>query len=114
MAFRDKPVRHRVRITLSDHALESVVWPKLRPVLSDYPDIKLELSIDNGFRNIVEERLRRRRPARGERREGHDRRPDRTGLAPGGRRVARLLRNALRYGFVSVPEICVFAGSNLR
>ena len=32
MAFRDKPSGN-IRITLSDHALESVVWPKLRPVL---------------------------------------------------------------------------------
>ena len=31
------------------------MWPKLRPVLSSYPDIKLELSIDNGLRNIVED-----------------------------------------------------------
>ena len=54
MEFRDKPAG-RVRITLSDHALQSVVWPKLRRVLSAYPDIQLELSIDNGFRNIVEE-----------------------------------------------------------
>lgn len=54
MAFRDKPAG-RVRITLSDHALNSVVWPKLRPVLSHYPDIALELSIDNGLRNIVED-----------------------------------------------------------
>jgi DNA-binding transcriptional LysR family regulator len=54
MAFRDKPAG-RIRITLSDHALNSVVWPKLRPVLSHYPDIKLELNIDNGFRNIVED-----------------------------------------------------------
>ena len=52
--FRDKPAG-TIRITLSDHAFESVVWPKLRPMLGDYPDIKLELSIDNGFRNIVEE-----------------------------------------------------------
>ena len=54
MAFRDKPAG-KIRITLSDHALNSIVWPKLRPVLSSYPDIKLELSIDNGFRNIVED-----------------------------------------------------------
>jgi DNA-binding transcriptional LysR family regulator len=54
MEFRDKPAGN-VRITLSDHALNSAVWPKLRPVLSAYPDIKLELNIDNGFRNIVEE-----------------------------------------------------------
>jgi DNA-binding transcriptional LysR family regulator len=54
MAFRDKPSGH-IRITLSDHALESVVWPKLRPVLNNYPDIKLELSLDSGLRNIVKE-----------------------------------------------------------
>jgi DNA-binding transcriptional LysR family regulator len=52
--FRDKPAG-KIRITLSDHALNGIVWPKLRPVLSNYPDIKLELSIDNGFRNIVED-----------------------------------------------------------
>lgn len=54
MALRDKP-SGTVRITLSDHALEWIVWPKVKPVLQDYPDIKLELNIDNGFRNIVEE-----------------------------------------------------------
>ena len=56
MAMRDKP-SGTVRITLSDHALESVVWPKLRPVMRDYPDIRIELNSDNGFRNIVEERF---------------------------------------------------------
>ncbi|MGJ4946237.1 LysR family transcriptional regulator [Bradyrhizobium sp. HKCCYLS1011] len=54
MAFRDKP-SGRIRLTLSDHALRSVVWPKLRRVLENYPDIKLELNLDSGFRNIVEE-----------------------------------------------------------
>ena len=53
-AFRDKPAG-RIRITLSDHALTSVVWPKLRPVLAQYPDIEVELAVDNGFRNIVED-----------------------------------------------------------
>jgi DNA-binding transcriptional LysR family regulator len=54
MEFREKPAG-TIRITLSDHALETVLWPKLRPVLRSYPDIKLELSIDNKFRNIVED-----------------------------------------------------------
>lgn len=53
-AYRDKP-SGTVRITVSDHALEQLVWPKLRPVLADYPDIKLEFSRDNGLRNIVED-----------------------------------------------------------
>ncbi|WP_423068768.1 LysR family transcriptional regulator [Devosia sp. CN2-171] len=56
MEIRDKP-SGTIRITLSDHALESVVWPKLRPVMRDYPDIKVELNSDNGFRNIVEDRF---------------------------------------------------------
>jgi DNA-binding transcriptional LysR family regulator len=56
MELRDKP-SGIVRITLSDYALEDLVWPKLRPVLSNYPDIRVELSSDNGMRNIVEDRF---------------------------------------------------------
>ncbi|MGA1803369.1 LysR family transcriptional regulator [Rhizobium sp. HT1-10] len=56
MEIRDKPTGS-VRITLSDHALESVVWPKLRALLKQYPDIRVELNSDNGFRNIVEEKF---------------------------------------------------------
>jgi len=56
MSYRDKP-SGTVRITLSDHALQWVIWPKLEPVLKEYADIHLEFSIDNGFRNIVEERF---------------------------------------------------------
>lgn len=54
MAFREKP-SGSIRLTLSDHALESVVWPKLKSVLSTYPDIGVELILDSTFRNIVEE-----------------------------------------------------------
>ena len=53
-ALRDKP-SGSIRLTLSDHALESVVWPKLKPVLRDYPDISVELILDSTFRNIVED-----------------------------------------------------------
>ena len=53
-ALRDKP-SGSIRLTLSDHALESVVWPKLEPVLKAYPDINVELILDSTFRNIVEE-----------------------------------------------------------
>jgi DNA-binding transcriptional LysR family regulator len=54
MEFREKP-SGTIRLTLSDHALASVVWPKLKPVLAVYPDIKVELILDSTFRNIVEE-----------------------------------------------------------
>ena len=53
-AFRDTP-SGSIRLTLSDHALDTVVWPKLKPVLAAYPDISVELLLDNTFRNIVEE-----------------------------------------------------------
>ncbi|MBD3848641.1 LysR family transcriptional regulator [Bosea sp. SSUT16] len=53
-ALGDKP-SGSIRLTLSDHALESVVWPKLKPVLRNYPDIHVELILDSTFRNIVEE-----------------------------------------------------------
>jgi DNA-binding transcriptional LysR family regulator len=56
MEIRDKP-SGTVRITLSDYAQESVVWPKLRSVLRHYPDVRVELNMDNGFRNIVEEKF---------------------------------------------------------
>lgn len=56
VAFREKP-SGTVRLTLSDHALQTTVWPKLSRTLADYPDLKVELYSDNGMRNIVEERF---------------------------------------------------------
>lgn len=53
MAFRGKP-SGSIRLTLSDHAFDSVVWPKLKPMLREYPDINVELLLDSTFRNIVE------------------------------------------------------------
>ncbi|WP_407693058.1 LysR substrate-binding domain-containing protein [Rhizobium indigoferae] len=35
--------------------MESVVWPKLRRVLQDYPDLKVELFCDDGISDIIEE-----------------------------------------------------------
>lgn len=54
MALRDKP-SGSIRLTLSDHAFQTVVWPKLKPVLRAYPDVRVEFSLDSGFRNIVED-----------------------------------------------------------
>ncbi|WP_136685792.1 LysR family transcriptional regulator [Falsirhodobacter xinxiangensis] len=54
MALREKP-SGSIRLTLSDHAFESTVWPKLKPVMTDYPDISIEFSLDSSFRNIVDE-----------------------------------------------------------
>lgn len=54
MAFRDTP-SGSMRLTLSDHAFETAVWPKLKPILQENPDINIEFSLDGGFRNIVED-----------------------------------------------------------
>ena len=53
-APRDKP-SGSIKLTLSDHALERVLWPKLKPVLREYLEIHVEVILDSTFRNIVEE-----------------------------------------------------------
>ncbi len=54
--LRDKPAG-TVRITCSEHAAETVIWPRLAPVLRIYPDLKLELYIDHSFIDIAAERF---------------------------------------------------------
>jgi DNA-binding transcriptional LysR family regulator len=55
-ALRDKPAG-AVRITSGIHAAQTLIWPMLARVLPDYPDIKVELSIDQGLTDIVAERF---------------------------------------------------------
>lgn len=55
-ALRDKPAG-TVRITTGEHALESILWPKLARFLPAYPDIKLELDVSYGLKDIVAERF---------------------------------------------------------
>src|SRR5215218_5808271 len=40
--LRDKPAG-TVRITAGDHAIHSIIWPKLAKLLPKYPDIKVEI-----------------------------------------------------------------------
>ncbi|QUD86796.1 LysR family transcriptional regulator [Phenylobacterium montanum] len=54
--LRDKPAGP-VRITTSQHAAETVLWPVLERLLPDYPDVNVELSVDTGFRDIVADRF---------------------------------------------------------
>lgn len=54
--FRDKPAG-KVRITATDHAARTILWPKLSNVLRDYPEIEVELTIDYGLTDIVAERF---------------------------------------------------------
>jgi DNA-binding transcriptional LysR family regulator len=55
-ALHDKPMG-TVRITAHDHAIETVIWPRLARFLADYPDIKVELNVNYGFVDIVAERF---------------------------------------------------------
>jgi DNA-binding transcriptional LysR family regulator len=55
-ALRDKPAG-TVRITTGEHAAESILWPRLARFLPAYPDIKLELDISYGLKDIVAERF---------------------------------------------------------
>ncbi|MCC9625954.1 LysR family transcriptional regulator [Thalassospira sp. MA62] len=54
--LRDKPAG-TIRITAADYAIDYVLWPKLKPFLKKYPDINVELVLDNGLTDIVTERL---------------------------------------------------------
>jgi DNA-binding transcriptional LysR family regulator len=54
--LRDKPAG-RIRITAVDHAAETILWPALSKFLSDYPDVHVELIVDNTLRDIVSERF---------------------------------------------------------
>lgn len=46
-----------IRLSVGEHAARYVVWPKLKPFLKEYPEINVELVVDNGFVNIVEGRF---------------------------------------------------------
>ncbi len=46
-----------IRLTSGEHAARSLVWPKLKPFIREYPEIHVELMVDNGFVDIVEGRF---------------------------------------------------------
>ena len=54
--LRDRPAG-LVRITCSEGAAETVLWPKLATGLSRYPDVKVELFVDHSFTDIAAERF---------------------------------------------------------
>lgn len=51
-AASDKPAG-TVRITANDHAITTVLWPRLRPLLSTHPDIRVEFSMDYELTDIA-------------------------------------------------------------
>jgi DNA-binding transcriptional LysR family regulator len=54
--LRDTPAG-TIRITASDHAATTILWPVLQKFLPNYPDIHIELDVDSGFTDIVAERF---------------------------------------------------------
>ena len=53
--LRDQP-GGTVRITATDYSANTYIWPRLRPLLRQYPDLRVELVNDYGLSNIVEQR----------------------------------------------------------
>src|SRR4051812_274713 len=54
--LREKPAG-RIRITATDYAIKTLLWPKLTKFLSRYPEVHIELITDYGLTDIVTERF---------------------------------------------------------
>ncbi len=55
MEMREKPAGF-VRVTVGEHSARTILWPALARLLPDYPDINIEVVVDNGLADIVAER----------------------------------------------------------
>lgn len=55
-SLRDKPTG-TVRITAGLHVTETILWPKLQPMLRKHPDVRVEIIVDYGMANIVADRF---------------------------------------------------------
>lgn len=55
-ALRDRPAG-TIRITVAEHAANTVLWPVLDRLLPEYPDIHAEVVIESILRDIVAERF---------------------------------------------------------
>ncbi|HDF8570060.1 TPA: LysR family transcriptional regulator [Enterobacter hormaechei subsp. hoffmannii] len=49
---RDKPAGN-IRLTAGEHAMSAVLWPVLKPFMAQYPDINVEVTVDDGLTDIV-------------------------------------------------------------
>jgi DNA-binding transcriptional LysR family regulator len=53
--LREKPAG-TIRITATENAADTILLPKLAPLLREYPDIKVEIIVDYGLTDIVAQR----------------------------------------------------------
>lgn len=54
--LRERPAGS-VRITTSQHAADAILFPAIERLAPDHPDVKIELSVDTGLRDIVADRF---------------------------------------------------------
>lgn len=54
-SFREQP-SGLVRINCPSHAAETVLWPRLSPLAAKYPDLEIELIVEQRFSDIVTDR----------------------------------------------------------
>ncbi|AJJ20992.1 LysR family transcriptional regulator [Yersinia intermedia] len=54
--MRERPAGN-IRITAGEHAVDSTLWPVLKSFLADYPDINVEITVDNTLTDIVSGRF---------------------------------------------------------
>lgn len=52
MALRDRPAG-LIRITASEHAVTTILYPAIQRLAPAYPEIQIEVSVDNAFADIV-------------------------------------------------------------
>ncbi|KHS64919.1 LysR family transcriptional regulator [Pectobacterium brasiliense] len=55
-ALREKPAGS-IRLTAPPYAARKILFPVIRKFNEDYPDVKFDLSVDSGFRDIISERF---------------------------------------------------------
>jgi DNA-binding transcriptional LysR family regulator len=51
----DRPIG-TIRITAIDHVVDTVIWPRLAPVLEQYPDVRVEISADYRLVDVAADR----------------------------------------------------------
>ncbi len=54
--LRDKPAGS-VRITAPEHAARTILWPAARKLMATHPDVRIEISVNAMFTDIVAERF---------------------------------------------------------
>lgn len=54
--FREKPAG-TIRISSSEYVASTILWPAISRIVSQYPEINIELEVNNAFIDIVKERF---------------------------------------------------------